>query len=295
MKIKTRWRFSKDDLVARSVLFPTVFLVMVFVYGFILFTLYLSFTNSKILPSFNWIGEENYQKLFNLEHWSIALKNIVIFGVLYIGLSTLLGLFLAILIDFSTIGENIFRAMYLYPMAISFIVTGTAWKWFLDPGIGLESIMQTWGFVNFSFDWIKNVDFSIYTVVIAAVWQVSGYIMVIFLAGLRAVPHSTIESAVVDGANIFSLYTKIVIPQLKLTFLSAIVVLGHLTIKSYDLVIALTNGGPGLSSELPATFMYSYTFTRNQMGIGAASAVLMLLAISIFIVPYIRFQIKGDK
>jgi glucose/mannose transport system permease protein len=215
-----------------------------------------------------------------------------VFGVLYIGISTLLGLFLAILIDFSAFTERVFRPIYLFPMAISFIVTGTAWKWFLDPGIGLEHIMHLWGFQNFTFDWIKNSDYSIYTVVIAGVWQVSGYVMVIFLAGLRAIPHSTIESAVVDGAGPVRLYQSVIIPQLGSTFLSVVVVLGHMAIKSYDLVVALTNGGPGLASELPSTFMYSYTFTRNQMAIGASSAVLMLIAISIFIVPYIRAQVK---
>lgn len=295
MLINKRWRISGDDLVARSVLFPTVLLSMIFVYGFILFTIYLSFTGSKILPVFNWIGGENYTKLFALEHWNIALKNMAVFGVLYIGISTVLGLFLAILIDFSAFTERIFRPLYLYPMAISFIVTGTAWKWFLDPGIGLEHIMHLWGFTDFTFDWIKNADYSIYTVVIAGVWQVTGYVMVIFLAGLRAIPHSTIESAVVDGAGPVKLYTKIVIPQLGSTFLSVVVVLGHMAIKSYDLVVALTSGGPGLSSELPSTFMYSYTFTRNQMGIGAASAVLMLLAIAVFIVPYIRAQVKEEN
>ena len=189
-------------------------------------------------------------------------------------------------------GENIFRPIFLYPMAISFIVTGTAWKWFLDPGIGLEHIVQLWGFTSFKFDWIKNSDFAIYTIVIAAVWQVTGFVMVIFLAGLRAINHTTIESAVVDGASTFQLYTRIIIPQLSSSFLSVFVILGHMAVKSYDLVIALTSGGPGRATELPSTFMYSYTFTRNQMGVGAGSAVFMLLLIAIIIVPYIRVQVK---
>ena len=152
--------------------------------------------------------------------------------------------------------------------------------------------MHLWGFTHFSFDWIKNSDMSIYTVVIAAIWQVSGFVMINFLAGLRAIPHSTIESAVVDGAGVFQLYTRIVIPQLGPSFFSVFVILGHMAIKSYDLVVALTGGGPGRSSELPSTFMYSYTFTRNQMGVGAASAVFMLIAISIFIIPYVNRQTK---
>ena len=127
---------------------------------------------------------------------------------------------------------------------------------------------------------------------IAAIWQVSGYVMVIFLAGLRGIEHASIESAVVDGASPFILYRHVVIPQLRPSFLSVCVILGHMAIKSYDLVIALTGGGPGRSSSLPSTFMYSYTFTRNQMGVGAASAVFMLFIIAIVIVPYLRHQFK---
>lgn len=290
----TKRRIRKDDLISRSVLLPTVLLTMIFVYGFIAFTIYISFTNSKILPTFGWVGFQNYIKLFKLNHWHIALKNMLIFATLYIGLSTILGLVLAILIDLNKFSERFFRPVYLYPMAISFIVTGTAWKWFLDPGIGIEQIMHAWGFASFHFDWIKNSDFAIYTIVIAAVWQVSGYIMVIFLAGLRAIPHETIESAVVDGTSVFTLYRKIIIPQLSASFLSVFVILGHMAIKSYDLVVALTSGGPGRATELPSTFMYSYTFTRNQMGVGAASAVFMLIIFGIIIIPYLRHQIKED-
>lgn len=291
----SRFRITRDGLASKAVLFPTVLLTFVFVYLFILFTIYISFTDSRLMPSYKWVGFANYIKLFKLSHWHTALSNMLIFSVLYIGISTLLGLFLAILIDLNKFSENFFRPVYLYPMAISFIVTGTAWKWFLDPGIGVERIVQLWGFTSFKFDWIKNSNFSIYTVVIAAIWQVSGYVMTIFLAGLRAISHETIESAVVDGAPIRKLYSKVIIPQLSTAFLSVFVILGHMAIKSYDLVVALTNGGPGRASELPSTFMYSYTFTRNQMGIGAASAVIMLLIFGIIIIPYLRYQIKGDQ
>jgi len=292
MSLKSKWRLSRDEITARLVLLPTILVSVVFVYVFILVTVYLSLSGSKILPNFSWVGLENWIRLFKLDQWWLALKNMLIFFVLYIGISTILGLLLAILIDLNRLGEKIFRPIFLYPMAISFIVTGTAWKWFLDPGIGLETIMRSWGWASFTFEWIKNPTYSIYTVVIAAIWQVSGYVMVIFLAGLRAIDHGTIESAVVDGASPFRLYRFVVVPQLRASFLSVFVILGHMAIKSYDLVVALTGGGPGRSSELPSTFMYSYTFTRNQMGVGAASAVFMLAAIAIIIVPYIRHQFR---
>lgn len=294
MIIKNKWHLSKDDVVARVVLFPTVLLSAVCVYGFIIYTIYISFTASTIMPIYEWVGFENYEKLWQLRHWHIAIKNMAIFGVLYIGISTVVGLVLAILIDMNRMGEIIFRPVFLYPMAISFIVTGTAWKWFLDPGIGLEHIMHLWGFTSFQFDWIKNSDFAIYTVVIAAIWQVTGFVMVIFLAGLRGINHTTIESGVVDGATNFQLYTRVIIPQLGASFLSAFVILGHMAIKSYDLVIALTNGGPGQATALPSTFMYSYTFTRSRMGIGASAAVMMLIAIMLIIIPYIKKQVEED-
>ena len=162
MSLRSKWRLSRDDITARLVLLPTVLVSLVFVYGFIAFTIYLSFTDSKILPVMDWVGLENWSRLFRLDQWYLALKNMGIFFVLYIGISTVLGLFLAILIDLNRLGEKLFRPIFLYPMAISFIVTGTEWKWFLDPGIGLEHIMHLWGFTSFTFDWIKNADFAIF-------------------------------------------------------------------------------------------------------------------------------------
>lgn len=181
-------------------------------------------------------------------------------------------------------------------MALSFIVTGTAWKWFLDPGIGLESILHLWGWQSFRFTWIKDRDFAIYTLVIAAVWQSSGFVMAMFLAGLRGVDNEIIRAAQIDGATGVRIYTRIIIPMMRPVFLSAFVVLMHLAIKVYDLVVAMTGGGPGRATEMPATFMYSYTFTRNQLGIGAASAVIMLMMIFAIVVPYVYSELsKGGR
>lgn len=281
--------------IPKVVLSPSLALVLLFVYGFILFTIYLSFTDSRILPSYGWVGMENYSKLWRLSHWETSLKNLGIYAVLYISISTIVGLTLAIFLDQKIRGEGILRPIYLYPMALSFIVTGTAWKWFLDPGIGLEHTMHLWGWESFSFGWIKDRDFAIYTVVIAAVWQSSGFVMAMFLAGLRGIDSEIMKAAQIDGASNWNLYRRIVIPLLRPAFLSAFVILSHLAIKSYDLVIALTGGGPGRATELPATFMYSYTFTRNQMGIGASSAVIMLMTIAAIMVPYLYAELKEDK
>jgi len=284
-----------QELLPKLVLAPSLAAILIFVYGFILFTGYLSFSDSKLLPSYDLIGFVNYEKLFGLRHWSTALTNLGIFGGLYILFCTVFGLLLAIFLDQKIRGEGVLRPIYLYPMALSFIVTGTAWKWFLDPGIGVEQIVQNAGFESFSFNWIKDREMAIYCVVIAAVWQSTGFVMAMFLAGLRGIDNEILKAAQIDGASAPKLYRRIIIPQLRPAFLSAFVVLAHMAIKSYDLVIALTNGGPGRATELPATFMYSYTFTRNQMGVGAASAMIMLMMIAAVIVPYLYAEIREDS
>ncbi|MFY0620927.1 MAG: sugar ABC transporter permease [Pelagimonas sp.] len=276
----------------KLVLSPSLALMLVFVYGFIVFSVYLSFTDSRLLPSYGWVGLENYSKLWRLSHWWTSISNMAVFAFLYIGICTVLGLGLAIFLDQKIRAEGMLRTIYLYPMALSFIVTGTAWKWFLDPGIGLENVMQSWGWVSFEFDWIKNRDFAIYTVVLAAVWQTSGFVMAMFLAGLRGIDNEILKAAQMDGASNWNLYRRIIIPQLRPAFLSAFVILSHLAIKTFDLVIALTGGGPGRATELPATFMYSYTFSRNQMGIGAASATIMLMTIAAIMIPYLYAELR---
>lgn len=290
------FRTRLQDWLPKLVLAPSFAVTLLFVYGFIIFTVILSFTGSKMLPKFDtWVGLANYKRLFSLPEWNIALVNIAIFASLYIVICTAIGLMLAIFLDQKIRGEGMLRPIYLYPMALSFIVTGTAWKWFLDPGIGLENVMHQWGWESFQFNWIKSNTMAIYTIVIAAVWQTSGFVMAMFLAGLRGIDNEILKAAQIDGASNWQLYRRIVIPLLRPAFLSAFVILSHLAIKSYDLVIALTNGGPGRSTSMPATFMYSYTFTRNEMGVGASSAVIMLMTIAAIMVPYLYAELKEKK
>ena len=178
----------------KLVLSPSLAIMLVFVYGFIAFTIYLSFTDSRMLPSFGWVGWDNYDRLFRIREWNTAITNLAVFATLYIGISTLIGLSLAIFLDQKIRGEGVLRPIFLYPMALSFIVTGTAWKWFLDPAIGLENTMHLWGWESFTFNWIKDREMAIYTVVIAAVWQSSGFVMAMFLAGLRGHRQRDLES-----------------------------------------------------------------------------------------------------
>jgi glucose/mannose transport system permease protein len=270
-------------------------LVLVCVYGYIMFTIYLSFTSSTLMPSYEWAGKASYQRLFSLENWHVSLNNLWVFASLYIGVAIALGLGFAILIDQHIRAETAFRSIFLYPMALSFIVTGTAWKWLLDPGVGLEHTMHNIGWESFAFGWIKDGNKAIYCVVIAAVWQTTGFVMALFLAGLRGVDAEQISAARVDGARSWQIYLHIIIPQLGPVFVSAFVILAHMAIKSYDLVIALTNGGPGRSTWLPSVFMYQYSFTRNEMSVGAASAVMMLAAIALVVLPYLFSEMRKVK
>jgi glucose/mannose transport system permease protein len=282
----------KAGLLPKLLLSPSAFLVLVCVYGYISFTVYLSFTSSTLLPSYDWTGTASYKRLLGLENWSVALSNLWVFASLYILIAMALGLVLAILIDQKVRGESAFRSIFLYPMALSFIVTGTAWKWLLDPGVGLEHTLKSLGWGSFSFGWIKDSEMAIYCVVIAAVWQTAGFVMAMFLAGLRGVDSEQINAARLDGAKTWQVYLHIIIPQLGPIFISAFVILAHMAIKSYDLVIALTNGGPGRSTWLPSVFMYQYTFTRNEMAVGAASSVLMLAAIGVVVLPYLYGEMR---
>src|SRR6218665_1427339 len=285
----------KAGLLPKLLISPSALLVLVCVYGYMMFTCYLSFTNSTMMPSNELVGMANYRRLAGLENWWVAVANLGVFATLYLGFSLLFGLGLALLIDQKIRCEGVLRSIFLYPMALSFIVTGTAWKWLLDPGVGLERSLHGLGWESFDFGWIKDSQMAIYCVVIAAVWQTAGFVMAMFLAGLRGVDTEQVNAARVDGARIWQIYLHIIVPPFGRVFVSSFVILAHMAIKSYDLVIALTNGGPGRSTWLPSVFMYQYTYTRNEMAVGAASSVLMLLALAVVVLPYLYSEMKKVK
>ena len=279
----------------KLVLSPTLAASLIFVYGFIAWTGWLSFTESRLMPRYDWAGFMQYQALFDNERWWTAAANLGIFGSLFILFCLLVGLLMAVLLDQKIRAEGALRTIYLYPMALSFVVTGTAWKWMLNPDMGLQKVMNDLGFANFTFDWLVNPDMSIYTVVIAGVWQSSGFVMALFLAGLRGIDDSIIKAAQVDGASLPTIYRRILIPSLRPVFFSVLLILSHIAIKSFDLVMALTGGGPGTSSDVPAIFMYQFAFTRGQLGQGAASAMMMLFTIVAVLVPLMYMETRSAK
>jgi len=276
----------------KLVLAPSLVAMLIFVYGFIAWTAWISLTRSRLLPRYEIEGLIQYQRLFDSPRWDTAFSNLFVFGILFIVIAMALGLFLAILLDQHIRAEGALRTIYLYPMALSFIVTGTAWKWILNPGLGLEASVRAWGFSEFRFDWLVNPDFAIYTIVLAAVWQASGFVMALFLAGLRSVDTEIIRAAQVDGIPTSRIYTAIIIPSMKPIFLSAFIVLAHLAIKSFDLVIALTGGGPGIATDMPATYMYAMAFSRGDLGQAASSAMVMMMVVFTIVVPYLYSELR---
>src|SRR6202167_2377535 len=298
-RLRAPLRGRLQNALPKLVLAPSFVLVLIFVYGFNLWTLFLSFTNSKGFASTTLVGFGTYQKLWTWtfetdppSNWYTAIVNMGLFGSLYVVCCLALGLTLAILLDQKIRGEGFLRPIYLYPLALSFIVTGTAWKLFLDPGIGLEKAVRDLGWTSFTFDWVVNPRMMIYCVAIAGIWASSGFVMALFLAGLRGIDSEILKAAQIDGASGFAMYRRIIIPIMRPVFFSVVIVLTPLAIKSYDLVLSVTGKNPGGAAELPSTFMYSYTFTRNEMAVGSTSAVIMRMTIAAIMVPYLYSELR---
>lgn len=282
-----------EDWLPKLVLAPGLVLGFAFIYGLMLWNGVLSVSASRMLPNYEFVGLAQYGRLWEMDRWWVALTNLAIFGVGYVGGSMAIGVFLAILLDQKIRAEGALRTIYLYPMALSFVVTGTAWKWILNPSLGLEKLMHDWGWTSFSFDWLVQTDTAIYCVVIAGIWQSAGFAMALFLAGLRGFDDNIIKAAQMDGASLPRIYWRVILPMLRPVVFSTLMVLSHLAIKSFDLVMALTAGGPGYSTDVPATFMYAMSFSRGQIGLGAASATMMLATVAAIVVPYLYSELRS--
>jgi glucose/mannose transport system permease protein len=285
-------RAASDRLVARLVLSPTIAIAAVFLYGFALWTGWISLTSSTLLPNYDLAGLVQYQRLWANPRWLTAYGNLFVFGALYVGFCVAIGLLLAILLDRRIACEGALRTIYLYPMAVSFVVTGTAWRWILNPSLGLQQTVRDLGWSGFSFDWLGDPDRALYTLVIAGVWQSAGFAMALFLAALRGIDGEIVKAARIDGAPVWKIYAFILIPMLRPAFLTVIVLLAVAVLRNFDLVVVLTGGGPGYASDLPSRFMYEMAFRRDQLGLGAASAIMMLFTFIAIIVPYLYSELR---
>jgi glucose/mannose transport system permease protein len=260
---------------------------------FTAWTTWVSFTASSVMPDYDWVGLRNYFAVTRTANFQIAYVNLVIFGSGLVLLTMALGLLLAVLLDQRVRGENVLRTIFLYPLAVSFVVTGTVWSWLLNPGLGIQKVVHNLGWTDFRFDWLVQSDKAIYCVIIAGVWQGAGFAMALFLAGLRSVDADLIKAAQIDGAGPWRMYRRVLLPTIWPIFITVFVILLRSAITTFDLVRALTGGGPGISTNVPTLVVYDFMFQRAELGRGSAAAVLMLLSLAVVMVPYglyVRWQ-----
>ncbi|MFZ0506377.1 MAG: sugar ABC transporter permease [Chthoniobacterales bacterium] len=279
-----RERFS--TFLPQLILAPSLVATFVYVFVFAAWTIWVSLSNSADLPDYSFAGFHHYAELWVNLRWRIAYTNLFLFSALYVIGTMVIGLSLAILIDQRIRAEALFRTIYLYPLAISFVVTGTVWRWLFSPTTGFESLMHQLGWASFKFDWLVQREMAIYTVVLTGIWQASGFVMALFLAGLRSVDPDLIKAAQIDGAGMPRIYRRIILPAIGPIFIAVAVVLLQSAIKIFDLVLAMTQGGPGISTTVPAIYVYDLMFQRGQLAEGAAGAIMILLALALVLVPY---------
>ena len=324
-------RWDWDRILAILLILPSVLAIAVFVYGFIGFTGYVSLTRwNKLLPDFTWVGLRNYQTLFAHPRFQIDIRNTVVFTVLFLAASLAIGFFLAVLLDQRVKGENFFRSVYLFPMAISFVVTGVVWRWLLNPGspemgsTGVNLLLEHMGLGFLKWGWFTDptvlyirpetdlgmllqrvglgflttdkfgLSVAMISLVVAATWQMSGYVMALYLAGLRGIPEELREAARVDGASEVQIYRYVVLPLLRPITLGAVIILGHISLKIYDLVVAMTGPGIGFSTDVPAFFMWETTFHSNRFAQGASIAIILLIMVAVLIVPYLYSSTRRE-
>jgi glucose/mannose transport system permease protein len=286
-------RTAKPGVVRRLPEYLTIWvplLLSAHLVSFSLWTIWISFTPSTLVPVSGWVGLRNYTAVMATRNWKIAFDNLLLFGSAFVLLSLLTGLALAILLDQRIRGENVLRSIFLYPLAVSFVVTGTVWSWLLNPGLGVQKLVNNLGWTSFRFDWLVDGDMAIWTIVIAAVWQSSGFAMALFLAGLRSVDADLVKAAQIDGAGPIRMYRRVILPTLWPITVTVVVVQLQFAISTFDLVRALTGGGPGLATQLPALVVYDLMFQRGLLGRGAAAAVLMLLILLAVLLPYAAWR-----
>ncbi|WP_435231889.1 carbohydrate ABC transporter permease [Pseudopelagicola sp. nBUS_20] len=258
-------------------------------------TIYHSFTNSKLLPKQEFIGLGQYERLWSTNRWIVSIENLAIFGLCSLVFSLVFGFFLAALLDQKIRFENTLRTIFLYPFALSFIVTGLVWQWLLTPEFGFQKIIRDLGFESFTFDPLFNADIVIYGVLFAALWQGTGFIMVLMLAGLRGIDHEVWKAARVDGIPTWKTYIFIVIPMMRPVFITTLVIIAAGIIKVYDLVVAQTSGGPGIASEVPAKYVYDSMFGGQNLGQGFAASTMMLLSVLVVLIPWAYLEFGGRK
>ncbi|WP_210529430.1 carbohydrate ABC transporter permease [Rubellimicrobium arenae] len=274
---------------------PMIATALVIFVGCTGWTVIHSFTNSKLLPKLNWAGLDQYRRLWSTPKWYVSIENLAVFGALSLIFTLVIGFVLAALLDRKVRGEDVFRTIFLYPFALSFIVTGLAWQWILNPELGLQSVIRSWGWDSFTFDPLYNARIVIYGLLIAALWQGTGLVMCIMLAGLRGIDEEIWKAARVDGIPTWKTYTHVIIPMMRPVFVTSLVLIASGIVKVYDLVIAQTGGGPGGASAVPAMYVMESMFSAQNLGQGFAASTMMLLSVVIILIPWAYLEFGGKK
>jgi len=274
---------------------PMILTALVVFVGGTAWTITYSFTGSRMLPKTNWVGLDQYERLWNTDRWIISIKNLAIYGSCSMVFTLVLGFSLAACLDRKIRFEGAFRTIFLYPFALSFVVTGLAWQWILNPDFGLQSIVRGWGWETFTFNPLNDPDTVIFGLLIAGLWQGTGLIMCIMLAGLRGIDEDIWKAAKVDGIGTIKTYIVVIIPMMRPVFITALVLIASGIIKLYDLVVAQTGGGPGLSSEVPAKYVIEYMFRAQNLGQGFAASTMMLCSVVIILIPWAYLEFGGRK
>ncbi len=280
---------------AKVALTPMIATALVVFLGGTLWTVVYSFTSSGLLPRTDWVGLAQYQRLWSTPKWIISIQNLAFYGVFSLTFTLVIGFTLAALLDRKIRGEAVFRTIFLYPFALSFIVTGLVWQWILNPEFGIQGIVRGLGWTGFNFDPLNNPDIVMLGILIAGLWQGTGLIMVIMLAGLRGIDEDIWKAARVDGIPTWKTYVVIIIPMMRPVFVTAIVLIASGIIKLYDLVVAQTSGGPGISSEVPATYVMTAMFGGQNLGQGFAASTMMLAFVAAILVPWALLEFGGRK
>ena len=280
---------------AKIAAIPMILTALFVFVGGTIWTITYSFTKSGLLPKLKWVGFKQYDRLWGTKKWLVAIENLAIYGILMLLLVFIIGFVLAALIDQKVRFENTFRTIILYPYAMSFVVTGLIWQWMLNPEFGVQSIVRDFGWKSFSFDPLYNSDIAIYGVLIAGLWQGSGLGMVLMLAGLRGIDQEIWKAAKIDGIPTWKTYLMIVIPMMRPVFITTLVLVTAGIVKVYDLIVAQTSGGPGISTEVPAKYVYDAMFSGQNLGQGFAASTMMLLTVAIVVIPWAMLEFGGNK
>ena len=284
------------NMTAKIAAVPMIATALVIFIGCTIWTIYHSFTRSRLLPApEKWVGLENYERLWSENRWLISIENLAIFGACSLVLSLCIGFVLAALLDRKIRFENTIRTIILYPFALSFVVTGLVWQWLLNPELGLQNVVRDLGWTSFTFDPLNNAEIVIFGILIAGIWQGSGFVMVLMLAGMRGIDEDVWKASRVEGIPTWKTYIFIVIPMMRPVFVTALVIISAGIIKVYDLVVAQTSGGPGIASEVPAKYVIDKMFGSQNLGLGFAASTMMLLSVLVVLIPWAYLEFGGKK